>query len=156
MCGEKHHSLLHNVSATPTTVSFLSTSASVSTSGSGSAPAPSQPTVVRVGDDTGTALMETAIVLVYSGSRSTLAGALLDSGASVTLVSSRLASSVRAKRLFNPVQLVGMYSSGSSKHTTSLTFSSVRRRGMVCHIRDGSYEVVTPDFQAHRHTLDNG
>ena len=136
VCSEKHHSLLHNASATPT-ISIPSTSVSISTtistSGSGSASAPSQPTVLRVGDDTSTALM----VLVSSGSRSTLVRALLDSGASVTLVSSRLANSARAKRLLNPVQLAGMYSSGSSKHTTSLTFSSVnnpeeKREGMVC------------------------
>ena len=83
MCGARHHSLLR-VFSTPAVQSTSLPAASPT-------PAVTLPAVLtpvlRVRDNTGTALMESAMIKVSAGDRCKLARALLDCGASVTLVS---------------------------------------------------------------------
>ena len=70
----------------------------------------------------------------------------------MTLVSSRLANYLRAKRHSNSVKLAGMYASGYSRHTICLHFASVydpneQNADVMCHVSDDSFDMTTPDLE---------
>ena len=113
------------------------------------------PPVFKVGGSANAALMETAMVMVTAGVRTTLARALLDSGASVSLVSGRLVKAIQARTTPNPVELSGLYSTGLSKCTVYLTLSSTystesKKCNILYYVMDGPIPVTTPDMESTR------
>ena len=122
-CGERHHTLLHAQASTSAPIPARMTPP-YPAQGPATPTRTTPPPVVKVGGSANAVLMEAANVMVTAGVRTTLARALLDSGASVSLVSSRLVKAIQAQTTPNPVELSGLYSTGLSKCTVDLTLSS--------------------------------
>ncbi len=142
-CGVRHHTLLHReqtpTNQQPSTTQQVSTNQQPS-SNNQQASTNQPPTVTSSSVVTTTtneegnvshvntpqiALLSTAIALVSSGSYRQRARALLDSGASITLISERLASSLSAKRHHQRLQIAGVTGGAVSRSYVEVTLKSV-------------------------------
>ena len=140
-CNCKHHTLLHVTSQLPTTPASTVESAA-------------EPQVsLKVGAPPGTSLLETALVRVEAGPHSTIARVLLDGGSNITLVTNRLANTLKAKKKPRPMKIEGLNSDSMSQHTVELTLSSVMERDgeelvTDCHIVDHIIDVPCKGLSA--------
>ena len=150
-CGGRHHTLLHSktTSLSPTT-----------NRQSESAPAASTMTnqahsILQVTTQAKESLSETAMMIISAGERSTVGRAMFDSGAGVSIVTSRLANLLKARRISRPTQITGLASNLSSKYVVQLTLSSTHNSGgetrdVLLHLIDEEIPVQTPDLESIR------
>ena len=75
-----------------------------------------------------TSLMETAVLKVTAGRMKTIAHALLDGGVSLSLVTSRLATLLGAKKISSQINIKGVGGSLDTTHAVELKLSSAYDR----------------------------
>ncbi len=113
-CGAKHHTLLHKEPSSPTPPDA---NASVITT--------DEETAVQHVSTLPSALLSTALTLASNGDYRQKARALLDSGASISLMSERLASSLKLKRYPQRLQIAGVTGGAVSKYHVFVDLASL-------------------------------
>ena len=96
---------------------------------------------MRVGSTSTSSLLETAVVKASVDRRETLTRALLDGGATLTLVTCKLATTLGAKKIPSRVEIKGVDGSLISDHVVELTLSSAYKKDgeqvtLDCHVVD--------------------
>ena len=96
MCGQRHHSLLHSESTQTTPSSTATNSGEVSAMDAAS-PNNADQTVLHITKRRQTPLMETAMAMLSANGRSTCAWLLFDSGAAISVITSKTAQALQAR-----------------------------------------------------------
>ena len=78
---------------------------------------------------------------------------MFDSGAGVSIVTSRLANLLKARRISRPTQITGLASNLNSKYVVQLTLSSTHNSGgetrdVLLHVIEEEIPVQTPDLES--------
>ena len=121
-CGLKHHTLIHHQQQQQQQQSAQKTAPTVEQT-----PTPDPTRVLRVEGRPTTSLMETAVLKVTAGRTETVARALLDGGASLSLVTSRFATLLGAK-ISSHMNIKGVGGSLDTSHAVELELSSAYDR----------------------------
>ena len=91
-------------------------------------------------------------MIISAGERSTVGRAMFDSGAGVSIVTSRLANLLKARRISRPTQITGL---AFNLNMVQLTLSSIHNSGgetrdVLLHVIEEEIPVQTPDLESIR------
>ena len=150
-CGRRHHTLLHSEMNSPSPTTNRQSESAPAASTMTNQP----PSILQVTTQVKEPLSETAMMTISAGERSTVGRAMFDSGARMSIVTSRLANILKARRISRPTQITGLASSFNSKYVVQLTLSSTHNSGgetrdVLLHVIEEEIPVQTPHLESIR------
>ena len=107
-------------------------------------------TVLHITKGRQTPLMETAMAMLSANGRSTCARLLFDSGAAISLITSKTAQALQARRINCPTRISGIAGDATIRHLVKLNVCSSHSAGegreVTFHVIEGDLPVRTPDL----------